>query len=102
MKIHKGDEVKIVVGKDKGKTGRVIKVFPQERKVLVEGLNLFKKHAKPRQADKKGEVILVSKPVSVSASRLVCPRCHKITRVGFSVSLENKVRICKKCHQTIT
>ncbi|MEK9174915.1 MAG: 50S ribosomal protein L24 [Patescibacteria group bacterium] len=101
MKIKKGDEVKIIAGKDKGKTGKIIKVFPQEFKFLVEGLNLFKKHAKPRQADKKGEVILVPKPVSISALRLVCPHCHKITRVGFLVNETAKTRICKKCQQAL-
>ena len=54
MKIKKGDEIKIVTGKDRGKTGQVTKVFPQDNSVLVEGLNLFKKHSKPRQQDKKG------------------------------------------------
>ena len=101
MKIKKGDEIKIVTGKDRGKTGQVTKVFPQDNSVLVEGLNLFKKHSKPRQQDKKGEVILIPKPVDVSAVRLVCPKCRKTTRVGYAVTGDHKSRICKKCAQAI-
>lgn len=101
MKIKKGDEIKIITGKDKGKTGRVTKVFPEDNSVLADGLNMFKKHVKSRQQDKKGEVILVSKPIDVSAVRLVCPKCHKPVRVGYSIFEGNKSRICKKCSQTI-
>ncbi|MFY9493139.1 MAG: 50S ribosomal protein L24 [Minisyncoccia bacterium] len=101
MKIKKGDEIKIITGKDKGKTGRVTRVFPQDNSVLVEGLNLFKKHMRPRQQGKKGEVILVPKPVDVSAVRLVCPKCRKTGRVGYDLSSGRKARICKKCLQTV-
>ena len=101
MKIKKGDEVKIVTGKDRGKTGKVIKSFPQDSSVLVEGLNMFKKHMRSRQAEKKGEVISISKPVNLSAVRLVCPECHKITRVGHKVEAQHKFRICKKCGKTL-
>jgi large subunit ribosomal protein L24 len=101
MKIKKGDEIKIVTGKDRGKTGKVSKVFPQDNSILVEGLNLFKKHMRSRQQDKKGEVILVPKPVDVSAVRLVCPKCHKASRIGYTFSDGHKFRTCKKCAQTI-
>lgn len=101
MKIKKGDQVKIVSGKDKGKSGKVIRVFPEEAKVLVEGLNLFKKHVKSRQQDKKGEVILIPKPVAVSKIMMICSSCSKPTRIGYSGTSENKTRICKKCKQTL-
>lgn len=90
-----------MAGKDKGKTGQVVKSFPEASTVLVEGLNLFKKHTRARQQDKKGEVILIPKPVSVSKVRLVCSSCHKITRAGYVVASGNKTRICKKCKQAL-
>ncbi|MDP3764816.1 MAG: 50S ribosomal protein L24 [bacterium] len=101
MKIKKGDQVKIVSGKDKGKSGKVTKVFPEDNKVLVEGLNLFKKHAKSRQQDKKGEIILIPKPIAVAKIMIVCPSCNKPTRIGYSVTAGDKTRICKKCKQTL-
>ena len=101
MKIKKGDQVKIVSGKDKGKTGKVIRVFPEDNKVLVEGLNLFKKHVKSHQQDKKGEIILIPKPITVSKIMMMCSSCNKPTRIGYSVSAGNKTRICKKCKQTL-
>ncbi|MDP3800348.1 MAG: 50S ribosomal protein L24 [bacterium] len=101
MKIKKGDQVKIVSGKDKGKTGKVIRVFPEDNKVLVEGLNLFKKHVKSRQQDKKGEIILIPKPITISKIMMMCSSCNKPTRIGYSITDGNKTRICKKCKQTL-
>ena len=101
MKIKKGDEVKLVSGKDKNKTGKVVRVFPKEASLLVEGLNMFKKHSRPREAGKKGEIILIPKPLKSSAVRLVCPSCRKITRVGYKLETGIKVRICKKCGKTL-
>ncbi|MEK7565385.1 MAG: 50S ribosomal protein L24 [Patescibacteria group bacterium] len=101
MKIKKGDQVKIVSGKDKGKSGKVTRVFPEDNSVLVDGLNLFKKHVKSRQQDKKGEIILIPKPVVISKIMIVCSSCNKTTRIGYSGTAENKARICKKCKQTL-
>jgi len=101
MKIRKGDEIKIISGRDKGKTGKVSKVYPKIDAVLVDGLNLFKKHMRKKQADKKGEIVLVARPLKVSAIRIVCRNCGKITRVGYNLSAENKTRICRKCKQAI-
>ena len=101
MKIKKGDQVKILTGKDRNKTGKVIKVMPASGKILAEGLNLHKKHVKSRQAEKKGEIVLLPGPINLSKVQLVCPHCGKPTRVGYDLSGSTKVRICKKCRQSI-
>jgi len=100
-KIKKGDLVQMICGKDKGKRGKVIKVLPKENRVVVEGLNLVKKHQKPKRAGQKGQIVLVPRPVDVSNVMLVCPHCGKPTRVGFQGKRPNKVRICKKCKSVI-
>jgi len=96
MKIKKGDTVKIIRGKDQGKTGPVEKVFPQKGKVLVGGVNVYKKHLKPRQGQ-RGGIIELTKPLLISNLKLVCPTCHKPTRVGYQLGKLSKERICKKC-----
>jgi len=102
MKIKKGDKVKMTKGKDRGKVGKVIKVFPRENKVIVEGLNLIKKHLKPRREGQKGEIVSLPRKVFVSNVMLICPLCHQATRVGYrSFAKGKKVRICKKCQEEI-
>jgi len=102
MKIRKGDKVKMIKGKDRGKVGKVIKVFPRENKVIVEGLNLVKKHLKPRREGQKGEIVSLPRKVPASNVMLVCPHCHQATRVGYRLLAEGKkVRICKKCQEEI-
>lgn len=101
MKITKGDSVIIISGKDKLKKGKVLKVFPKENKVLVEGVNIRKKHVKPKKSGEKGETIQVSVPINVSNVKLICPRCNQPARVGCKVVGKDKFRVCKKCHQEI-
>lgn len=101
MKFKKGDEIKIISGKDRGKTGKISKVYPKLDSVLVDGLNMFKKHMRKKQADKKGEIVLVPRPLKVSVIRIVCKNCGKVTRVGYDLNGEEKVRICKKCKQAV-
>jgi len=101
MKIKKGDTVLIMSGKDRGKKGKAIRVFPEEKLILVEGINLRKKHQRPKKSGEKGQIILIPGPVSVSSMKLMCPQCGKATRVGYQISGKNKIRICKKCKQTI-
>lgn len=102
MKIKSGDKVKIISGKDKGKTGKVLQVFPRERLASIEGRNLLIKHLRPRRQGEKGQRIEFPAPASIANVMLVCPRCGRETRVGAQI-LENgkKARICKKCKQTI-
>ncbi len=97
-KIKKGDMVQIIAGKDKGKKGRVIKVFPKENRVVVENANLRKKHVRPKKGGEKGQKIEVPVPVSVSVVMLICKSCGKISRVGSKIMPDgSKRRICKKC-----
>lgn len=102
MKIKKGDTVQIMSGKDKGKKGRVIKTLPKENRVIVENVNLRKKHRKPKKGGQKGERIEIPAPISASSVQFVCKNCSKLTRAGFKV-LEGgaKIRICKKCGQEL-
>lgn len=101
QKFKKGDTVLIKKGKDRGKTGKILKVFPKEMKVLVEGLNLVKKHLKPKRVGEKGKIIEIPAPISWANLRLICPSCQKPTRVGFRFENEKKVRYCKKCNKKI-
>ncbi|QQG45768.1 MAG: 50S ribosomal protein L24 [Candidatus Sungiibacteriota bacterium] len=98
MKIKKGDQVQIISGNDKGKKGKVIAVLPQERKIVVEGVNIKKKHVRPRSQGKKGELVKVPLPFSVSRAMLICGKCAKPTRAGLKINASRqKARVCKKC-----
>lgn len=117
MIIKKGDKVKILAGKDKGKTGKVLQVFSSRNRISVEGLNLLIKHMRPRKQGEKGQRIEFPAPMSASNMMLVCTKCNKPTRVGYkyleikagstAVDLvkdkvkKKKVRVCKKCKQVI-
>ncbi|MGC9603400.1 MAG: 50S ribosomal protein L24 [Minisyncoccia bacterium] len=101
MNIKKGDMVKILTGKDSGKTGKVINVDYKTGKASVEGLNVFKKHVRAKRQGEKGEVVQLSRPMNVSNLILVCPSCHKPTRPGYRVEDKIKTRYCKKCQATI-
>ena len=102
MKIRNDDKVIILSGKDKGKKGKVLKAIPRDGRVIVENVNIVKKHQRPKKQGEKGQRIEVASPIDVSKVMLICPKCGKNTRVGYRV-LENKekVRVCKKCGQEI-
>ncbi|MFA6190207.1 MAG: 50S ribosomal protein L24 [Candidatus Staskawiczbacteria bacterium] len=101
MKIKKGDSVLITAGKDKGRTGKVIKSLPRDLKVLVEGINLKKKHVRPKKQGEKGQVVEIPAPLDISNVKIICSKCGKATRVGYSVEQDSKKRVCKKCKQEI-
>ncbi len=101
MKLIKGDSVKIVRGKDLGKTGKVVRVIAKESKVLVEGINQYKRHVKARSQNQKSEIITITKPLHIGSVMLLCPKCNLPTRVGYKTEKERKSRICKKCEQII-
>ncbi len=101
MKIKKGDTVKIISGKYAGKTGKVFQVLPQKQKIGVEGINLVKKHRKPRRGGEKGQIIEIAKPMDVCKTMLVCSKCGQPTRVGYRMAGLTKIRICKKCSEEI-
>lgn len=101
-KIKKGDKVKVLQGKDRGKTGSVESVSLKTGEVLVGGINLYKRHLKPRTgAADSGGIIDRPRPLAVSKVALICPKCGKITRVGFSISKQGKARICRLCKAEI-
>jgi|SRR5581483_655485 len=97
MKLKKGDEVKIVIGKDKGKTGKIEKIFPKVKKVLIPGINMYKRHVKARMQNQKSEIINLTKPLPISNVALLCPKCKQQTRVGYTIKNGKKERICRKC-----
>jgi large subunit ribosomal protein L24 len=101
MKIKKNDQVKILAGKDRGKTGKVLNVFPVEKRITVENLNLMKKHVRPRKEGEKGQRVEVLRKIDASNAMLICPRCGKATKTGFKKVAEKKTRVCKKCQSEI-
>jgi len=100
MKIKRGDTVLMITGKDKGRKGKVTKALPRENKIIVEGLNIVKKHVKPKREGEKGKIVEVSRPVDVSNAKLICPKCKNPTRVGYKIVNKKKYRLCKKCNET--
>jgi len=101
MKIKKGDKVKVIYGKDKGKEGVVEKVYQKANKVLIAGVNLYKRHIKKNEKMPQGGIIDVPRPLDVSKVMLICSKCKKPTRVGFLVDGKKKFRLCKKCQSKI-
>ncbi|MFA6271840.1 MAG: 50S ribosomal protein L24 [Patescibacteria group bacterium] len=101
MKVKKGDQVKIVKGKDRGKKGKISQVFPKEGFVVVEGQNLRIKHARPKKEGQKGEKVQFSAPMREENVMLICPKCGKQTRIGHKLIENKKSRICKKCKEVI-
>lgn len=101
MKIKKGDQVMVLSGKDRGKTGTVSRVLVKGGKLIVAGLNIYKKHLKPSRKTPQGGIIDFNLPMDISNVALICPSCGKKTRVGHAVQAGRKVRICKKCHKSI-
>ncbi|MBI5230310.1 MAG: 50S ribosomal protein L24 [Candidatus Magasanikbacteria bacterium] len=100
-KIKIGDTIKVLAGKDKGKTGKVIQVFPHENKVAVEGVNIIKKHLRTRTQGQKGQILELSAPMAVSNVALLCSHCERGVRVGFRVEGKSKTRVCKKCNNDL-
>lgn len=103
MKIRKGDTVVVISGDDRGARGTVHRVLPAERRLVVSGVNLVKKHQR-RTGDVRTQVGIIEReaPIAISNVALVCPRCNKPTRVGYRV-MENgtKVRVCRQCDETV-
>ncbi len=101
MKIKKGDNILIIAGKDKGRTGKIMKALPKELKILVEGINLKKKHVRPKREGEKGQVVEIPAALDVSNVKIICPKCGKAARIGYKTEKDIKNRICKKCRQII-
>lgn len=103
MKIRTGDTVKVIAGKDRGKTGKVIQVFPRQEKVVVEGVNVLTRHVRGRggRTGQKGQKISLPAPLHGSNVLLQCGKCGKPARAGYKVEDKIKTRVCKRCGATI-
>ena len=97
MRIKKGDTVEILSGNDKGKQGEVLEVIPKSEKILVKGVNVRKKHVKPRKQGEEGGIIQTEIAINSSKANVVCPKCKKVTKIGYKIEKDQKVRVCKKC-----
>jgi len=102
MKIRRGDEVLVLTGRDQGETGKVRRAFPRENRVLVEGVNMVKRHMKPRGRTSQAGIITREASIHVSNVMLICPKCQQPTRIGFRLLEDgSKARVCKKCQEVI-
>ena len=101
MKLRKGDQIIVTIGKDKGRKGKIESVNEKEQTVVVPGVNIYKRHEKKRDEKRQGGIIEFARPLSLGKVALLCPKCGKQTRVGYLVTKGEKERICKKCEARI-
>lgn len=100
-KVRKGDLVKVVAGRDRGKVGEVLRVFPAEDRIIVRGVHMVKRYQRPTARQREGGIIEQEGKLALSNVLLICPECDAPTRVGFALSPEGeKVRKCKQCGRT--
>lgn len=97
MKIKKGDLVRVIYGKDKGREGKIEKVYRKKNQVLIPGINLYKRHIKKNEKMPQGGIVSVPRPLDASKVMIVCKSCKHLTRVGYQVKKGKKIRICKQC-----
>lgn len=100
-KIKRNDTVRVLRGKDAGKRGKVLAVLPQEERLVVEGLNMVKKHVKSRRGGQKGQRVSIAAPLRIANVQLICTQCKKGTRVGITRENGVRQRVCKHCKATI-
>lgn len=101
MKLKKGDTVKVIRGKDKGKSGKIEKVFPKLKKVLIANVNQFKRHMKARSQSQSSEIATLTKPLAEASVVFVCPKCSKNSRIGYKIEKGVKSRVCGNCKSVI-
>jgi len=102
MNIKKGDKVQLMKGKDRGKSAKVLSVIIKEGRILLDGLNLYKKNTKPKKQGEKGQLVTVPRPVRMDNVQILCASCGKPTRIGIKIGPNGgKTRYCKKCNATI-
>jgi len=102
MKIRKNDTVLVIAGKDKGKKGKVRFAYPEEERLLVDGVNFIKKHIRARKQIRQAGIIEQEAPIPVSNVMLLCSKCNRPTRIGFRFLEDGrKVRVCRSCHEVI-
>lgn len=106
MRLKSGDNVTVMAGRDRGKSGKIIQVFPALNKIVVEGINVRKRHLKPQKKGEKGQVVEFSAPIPASSASYLCQKCGKTARLGTSIVTEptgkvKKLRVCKKCKEIV-
>ena len=101
MKIKKNDNVLVIAGKDKGKSGVVERVFPADNRAVIKGIAIAKKHVKPSKKNPQGGIIEINQKIQLSNTMIICPSCGKPTKIGTKVTEKGKMRICKKCTQSL-
>ncbi len=101
MKIRKGDKVKVITGKDKGREGVVERAYNKMQKLVIPQINMFKKHVKKSEQMPQGGIVEVPRALNISKVMLICPKCGKATRVGYEVKNGKKTRICNKCKSAL-
>ncbi|MBD3289976.1 50S ribosomal protein L24 [candidate division KSB1 bacterium] len=107
MKVHKEDQVEVISGNDRGKQGRVLKVFPESNRVIVEGVNFIKRHTRPSQKQPQGGIVTKEAPVDASNVMVICPKCNQKSRVGSKTITDEirgkkvHVRYCKNCDEML-
>ena len=101
MYFKKGDKIKMMSGADRGKAGTIRAAFPKEGRIVADGINMKKKHVRPRKQGQKGELVQIPMPFPASRAALVCGKCGKPTRAGMRLEDGKKYRACKKCGSTV-
>lgn len=101
MKLKKNDNVMMLTGRDKGKTGLIERVFPADGRIVVKGMAIAKKHIKPSKKNPHGGIIEINQKVNASNVMILCPSCGKPTKIGLKISAKVKSRVCKKCGQSL-
>lgn len=101
MKIKKGDKIRVMTGKDKGREGKVEKVYKKSSKILIPNINVYKRHVKKSDKMPQGGIVDVPRPLDIAKVMLICPKCGKTTRVGYKVEKSKKFRVCKRCDSKI-
>ncbi|MCL4390379.1 MAG: 50S ribosomal protein L24 [Patescibacteria group bacterium] len=101
MKLKKGDKVRVMIGKDRGKEAAVEKMWPEDNRVTLAGINVYKRHSKPRGEGQKGGIVDFVRPLPVANVALICSKCKQPTRVGYKITAKEKIRVCRKCGQEI-
>lgn len=105
MKIHKNDNVMVIAGNARGKSGKVLKMFREERRVIIEGVNIIKRHARPSQKNPQGGVVQKEAPISAANIMVICPKCSKPSRVGrkpvtdSATGKKQMMRVCRNCEE---
>lgn len=101
FKIHKDDTVQVIAGKDKGKTGTVVRVIPSKDAVIVSGINIVKKAMKKRSQQDQGGIVEIEAPLNISNVGIVCKKCGRPVKIGYKLDGDKKVRVCRKCGEKL-